>query len=655
MKAGFILQVLLAFTLSINCRAQDLDRKVLMTVAGRNVEAGEFIRMYNKSPEPGGSTDLDNFVRQFIEFKLKVAEALAEGYDTTKKFIDELAGYRKQLAQSYLTDNDIKNKMLTEAYERSLLEVKASHILIACSSGASPEDTLKAYNKAIAIRKRMLGGEPFEKVAVEESDDKSIGLNRGNLGYFTVFQMIKPFEDVAYSLKPGTISLPVRSSFGYHLILVTDKHPSRGKVKVAHIMKSAPAGSSDSTDKTARQKIDSLYQLLRNGASFSKLAIKYSDDRVSAAKGGELSPFGTGEIIPDFSEAAFALKDIGDISAPVHTVYGYHLIKLLEKYPPLTFDQAKPYLESKIKESDLISSGKRSFISQLKNEYNFLTNKKAFEWFISNSDTLIISGRKEFNRENLPDGSIYSFADQELTCLEFADYLESKAGAGVTNDPAAFVTHGLESSISEKLVRYEDSVLEEKYPDFRFLMDEFHDGILLFDVSSDKIWNIGPKDSTNLKKYYERNRDKFLSKKSIEGKKYSLRETEGKNYLKKYVKKYGLKTDGDKLLYKRFAGSGDSLLDITEGTWYKGDDPEMDKIPWTKGTHNLDGNGIRSVVIISKVNEPAPMPFDEIKADVMSDYQDWLNAEWVRQLSKKYTVKIDNRVLEEVRKKLNNE
>jgi peptidyl-prolyl cis-trans isomerase SurA len=655
MKTGLILQVLFVCILSINCQAQNLDNKVLMTVAGREVEAGEFIRMYNKSPEQGGNTDLDEFIRQFIEFKLKVAEALAEGYDTTKEFINELSGYRKQLAQSYLTDNDIKDKMLQEAYRRSLTEIKASHILIACPPGASPPDTLRAYNKALSLRQRILDGEAFEEVALKESDDKSIRLNHGNLGYFTVFQMIKPFEDAAYTLEPGTISFPVRSSFGYHIIQVTGKRPSRGKIRVAHIMKSAPAGSSDSINRIARQKIDSLYQLLRDGASFSKLAAEYSDDRISAARGGELSPFGTGEIIPDFSEAAFSLKDTGDFSLPVQTIYGYHLIQLLDKYPPLTFEQAKPYLESKIKPSDLISSGKKSFVTQLKKEYNFKTNPKAYEWFVSNSDTLIICGKEKFDRESLPAGNIYTFADQELTCNEFAGYLESKAGSDATGDPVFFVKQGIESSISDQILRYEDSILEEKYPEFRYLMDEFHDGILLYDLSSDKIWNIGPEDSTSLKKFYESNKNRYLSGKSIEAKKYSLMETDGKKELEKYVKKYGSRPGGDRILYEKFNRNNDSLLVISEGTWNKGDDPDMDLISWTTGIHKIARNGIRSVITVYKVNEPVVLPLEEVKAEVMSDYQDWLNSEWIKQLTKKYTVKIDNPVLKEVRKKLNNE
>src|SRR5512140_14153 len=258
MKRSLILPVFILLLARSVCPAQDPDKKILMTVAGRNVEEGEFIRMFNKSLDPGNKSEIDKFLEQFIAFKLKVADAMSEGYDTTKAFSVELNGYREQLAQSYLTDSDIKERLLKRAYERSLLEVKASHILISCSPDAAPADTVRAYMKALEIRKRILDGEPFEKVAKASSDGKSVPVNNGNLGYFTVFQMITSFENAAYSLNPGELSMPVRTSFGYHIILVTDKRPSRGKIRVAHIMKAVPPGSNDTIVRKAKAEIDDV-------------------------------------------------------------------------------------------------------------------------------------------------------------------------------------------------------------------------------------------------------------------------------------------------------------------------------------------------------------------------------------------------------------
>ena len=484
------------------CQRHDPDRKVLMTIAGRNVEAGEFIRMYKKSLEPGSKSSPDTYLEQFVNFKLKVADALSIGYDTTKAFRDELNGYRKQLAQNYLTDPDIKEELLKKAYERSLIEVNASHILVACRPEAKPEDTTKAYQKALSIRQRLLAGEPFDKVAKETSDDRSAAINGGNLGYFTVFQMIAPFEEAAYSLQPGTISMPVKTPFGYHIIKVIDKRPSRGKIKVAHIMKAIPPGSDEERLMKIRQSADTIYTRLKNGESFRDLATKYSDHKQSAARGGEIEWFGAGEIIPDFTEAAFSIRDTGEFTAPVRTIYGYHIIKLLDKKPPLSYEESKPLLESKINQINIALLGKKAFVEKLRQKYEFKINLPVFNWFVNNTDSLILKGKAGYDQKRIPAGDIYSFDDQHLLATEFASVLEKNGRKFKTSDGKSFIDSGIESYSADQLINYEDSNLENKYPDFRYLMNEFHDGILLFDVSSEKIWNKVQSDSTGLHNYY---------------------------------------------------------------------------------------------------------------------------------------------------------
>jgi peptidyl-prolyl cis-trans isomerase SurA len=236
----FIILIYLGPTL---CKAQDLNNRILLTIGGTKTEAGEFIRMYNKSAEPGKIPDIDSYLKQFIIFKQKVADAVSEGIDSTKAFKAELNGYRNQLAQNYLTDTQAKEKLIRQAYQRSLTEINAWHILIALPPDPSPEDTLDAWQKASDVKERIVKGESFEDVARGSSDDQSVKINGGNLGYFTVFQMIMPFEDAAYALKKGAISDPVRTPYGYHIIKIANKRPSKGKIRVAHIMKAAPPGT----------------------------------------------------------------------------------------------------------------------------------------------------------------------------------------------------------------------------------------------------------------------------------------------------------------------------------------------------------------------------------------------------------------------------
>jgi peptidyl-prolyl cis-trans isomerase SurA len=326
MKISPSLLIILSFLSSLSGSAQPLMDRTLMTVAGRAVPAGEFIRMYRKSAEPGKLSGLDTYLQQYITFKLKVADAISMRMDTTRAFRTELNGYRNQLAQNYLTDTGTREKLLQKTYQRSLTEINAWHILVSCPEGAKPEDTLSAWQKASGIRLRIMNGESFEQVARGSSDDPSVKINGGNLGYFTVFQMIMPFEDAAYNLKKGAVSEPVRTPYGYHIIKVADKRPARGKILVAHIMKAAPPGTGEKEAALAHQAIDSIYNLLNAGAPFSEMAAKYSDHKESAAAGGKLDWFGTGEIIPDFSEAAFSIPDTGKYTKPIRTIYGWHII-----------------------------------------------------------------------------------------------------------------------------------------------------------------------------------------------------------------------------------------------------------------------------------------------------------------------------------------
>jgi len=655
MKIRSYYLITLVYLFPVLCQAQDLNTKTLMTVNENKIQAGEFIRMYKKSVEPGKTLDIDSYLQQFIVFKLKVADALSEGYDTTKSFRNELNGYRTQLAQNYLTDTQTKEKLLQKTYQRSLTEINAWHILIAMPQEVSSADTLKAWQKAIDIRERIIKGEPFEIVARGSSDDKSVKINGGNLGYFSVFQMIMPFEDAAYSLKKGNISMPVRTPFGYHIIKVTDKRPSKGKIKVAHIMKAVPPGTDDNEAQKAEKEINSIYKMLQEGASFAELAKKYSDHKESAVKGGELNWFGTGEIISEFSEAAFALTDTGKYTKPVHTIYGWHIIKLLDKKSPGTYEESRSFLESKINQSYLNSISKKTFVEKLKKEYNFQVNQDAFNWFVGHTDTLIIQGLKKYDRTSIPDVNLYSFANQYITTNEFADYIEKRGSLIVTKDSSVFINRLIETRVSDHLISYENSVLEKKYPEFRYLMNEFHDGMLLFEISGKNVWNRVSNDSSGMHNYYNEHKNNWLSVRGIDAEIYILKAPDGEKSLSSALKKYSQRPDLDDLLLKKFNKKNDTLLFIKKGTWFKGDNPEIDKIEWISGSQPFTSDGFPSIILIKRVIEPSPLKFERVQGEVMTGYQEFLESEWIRQLNKKYSVKIDNSVLGEVKKNLKNE
>ncbi len=646
----------LILTANTVIRTQALPDQVLMDVAARQVTAGEFMRMYSKSNDLAKSPgNVDEYLSQFIIFKLKVADAIQQGIDTTRAFRNELNGYRNQLAQNYLTDTQVKEQLLRKIYQRSLSEINAWHILVSCPEGSKPADTLNSWKKALSIRERLLKGESFEQVARGASDDPSARINGGNLGYFTVFQTIMAFEEAAYNLKKGEISEPVRTPYGYHIIKVTDIRPSRGKILVAHIMKAAPPGTGEKEARRAKESIDSIYTRLQAGESFSELAKRYSDHKESAANGGKLNWFGTGEIIPEFADAAFAIPDTGQYTKPVRTAYGWHIIKLLGRKSPGTFDETKSYLQSRINQSYLNSICKKSFIDRLKAEYDFRINMENLNWLVRNTDTLIIKGLSKYHVASLPSGYIYTFADQHCSVSDLISFIEKRSAVIKTNDPAYFINQTIDASSTDRLMKYENSMLEKKYPDFRYLMNEFHDGILLFEISGRKIWNNVQKDSAGLRQYYDAHKIEFLSKRTAEAKLYMLRSVKDDKMLYSAYKKYSGRENTDQLLLERFNRKNDSLLVIRDMKWFQGDDKEIDDLEWTKGPKFTRRDGFPAVVVIKDILEPVPLPLSAVQSEVMTGYQDYLEKEWVKQLKEKYTVKIDTLVYDRVKNSFRNE
>ncbi|HOK26052.1 MAG TPA: peptidylprolyl isomerase [Bacteroidales bacterium] len=632
--------------------AQGIQDSILLIAGGREVTAGEFMRMYRKIYNPSDTGDFNNYLEQFIVFKLKVADAISKGYDTTKAFRTELQGYRDQVAKNYLTDKNVKEEILKKSYEKTLKEINAWHILVSCPPNSSPEDTLAAFKKALEIRARIISGEPFEQVARSASDDPSAIYNGGNLGYITTFQMITPFEEAVYSMKKGELSNPVRTPYGYHIIKVADIRPSRGKIKVAHIMRSVPPNAPEQVAKAAEDTIKYVYKKLLEGASFSDLAMKYSDHKESAARGGELNWFGAGEIISEFAEAAFSLEKNGDFTPPVKTIYGWHIIKRLDKKDPPSYEEARSQLESKIDETWLNSLATRSMVNSLKQEYKFRLNTTALNWFLENTDTLIIRGLSKYDRGAIPSGTLYTFDGQKFSNVDFARYIESRASSNNTEEPANFVNKLAETCITDHILRYENSLLEKKYPEFRYLVNEFHDGILLFEISKEKIWDRAQNDTSGLKKYYEENKQRYPGKKSFTGMIYVCMEKAKAGKFYKAARKYVKKPDFEKKLQAMFNAGSDTIIKVYKGVFQEGDSLLPENLKWEEGLHETEIKGFPSVIVITKINPASPLPLNEVMGEISSEYQNFLESEWIKQLKEKYPVRINRTILEQVKNEL---
>ena len=647
------LLIVFGILLSIGVRAQ--QDPILMEIDGKPVTKSEFLQIYLKNnTEPKyDKAALDEYMQLFVKFKLKVAEAEALGYDTIPKLSKELEGYRKQLALPYLVDAAKNEELVKEAYDRTKTEVRASHILIRIESNASPADTLAAYNRIIGLRKRIEKGEDFAAVAKSKngSEDPSTVNNGGDLGYFNAFQMVYAFEDKAYNTTTGAISDPFRTRFGYHIIKVTDRRPARGTIKAAHIMVAVPKTATEEEFKNAEKKINEIYSKLSAGAKFEEMAKEFSDDPSSNQKGGELPPFGTGSttrMVPSFEDAAFSLKNNGDYSMPVRTDYGYHIIKKLEWNDVKSFDEMKKELTNKVNRDERSKKTQDSFVLKLKKDYNYKDkSKKNVKWFVQNLDTNYYVGK--WNADALKsDKPLFTLDGQKFGQQDFASYLENNYRAVRKDENSATVKSQFKNWEKEAILGYEETKLEGKYPDFKALITEYHDGILLYEVMSDKVWNKAMKDTVGLKEYFEQNRSKYMWGNRLDAIVYECLNQQIADQVTKMIKN---DTINSKDVLEMINKESELNLRVrtnkfdTEQTIFLKDQNLTIGI---NKSYMFDGK-----VYVVKVNEklaPKNKEFSEAKGAATSDYQNYLEKTWLEELNKKHALKIYDTVLYSVGK-----
>jgi len=640
------LSIILFLSLSQLLIAQ---KNSVVTIDGRPISKDEFEVIYQKN-----NTNLNDdsevkspqeYMKMFIDFKLKVIEAENRGLDTTVAFKTELNGYRDELAKTYLTDVSVTDSMVKEAYYRTTHLIKASHILLELSDKATPEDTLNAYNKLIEVRNMYLNKEKtFEELAKEYSDDPSAITDGGNLPYFGAFRMLTSFENGAYATPVGEVSMPVRTSVGFHLIKVDQIIPSVGEMKVGHIMKkfSTNVDVPESEDKAVYALIDSLYQLVKNGADWAELAKEYSDDKLAAQNGGIMRFISQEFSVAEFAEAAFALKKDGEVAKPVRTKYGWHLIKRIETKPPLTFDEAKGELTKKVKADPTRSNySKLRFIANMKAEYGY-----------SQYDENIKSFQNRTKAE-CPD-TLYSIPQQigSLVLLKFAgkeydvaSYFKSTMEK--FNLPYILKTifvNGLDQYFEEIITTHENSRLEVKYPEFSYLIREYHDGILLFSIMETEVWNKAIQDSLGLLNYYNQHKDKYPLGEHFDGLLIKCDSEETRKVVEKAIADGNTDAESLQALAINIGGNKNSVV---KGRWEKGSNRYIDFFVF-KGEKSRD---IKENLhfVVGSIKNGGIKTLDEARGLYISDYQGIIEEEWLKGLHQKYQVVINEKMLRKVK------
>ncbi|MEN8155940.1 MAG: peptidylprolyl isomerase [Bacteroidota bacterium] len=629
------------------------ESPVLMTIADEDVTLAEFERIYKKNNNDNSLNKQtpEEYLELFINFKLKVKEAEALGMDTTSKFINELAGYRDQLAKPYLADEETREEMMKEAYERSKTDINASHILIRLPSNATPEDTLAAYEKIVAIRDRIVGGESFETVARATSDDGSVSRNGGNLGYFTVFSMIYEFENVAYNTPIGKVSLPFRTSYGYHILNVHDRRPARGQVKVAHIFVRTPEEMTEAQKSVASAKAQMIYDSLQAGVDFAHLARTYSEDPNSAKNGGEMPWFGSGRMIPVFENAAFSIENKGDFAEPFKSFYGWHIVKLLDKKGIGTYEEMKPDLQEKANRGDRRKYQSVKYVNKLKTEYGFTEFPEGLELVYNNTDTTLLEGAWSGGELTGNSTPIMKIGKRTVTTGDFVKYVTEKQGKGKSGHVQSYVNQLYDEFTKESVIGYEDSMLAEKYPEFRYIYEEYHDGILLFDIMDQKVWSKAVSDTLGLEGFHKNHKKDYMWQQRSDAIVITCGEDADMEGVRKAYKKIlkGKRDEAD--LNSEFCTN--DTVDCISLEKILVEEGENELVDAMKGQTGLGpvvkGEDSNSFVILRKMTSPEPKALDEARGQITSDYQDYLEKAWIEGLKQKYPVEVDKALLSRIK------
>ncbi len=658
MSKYFKLVVFLVAAVFAFAFTQSTDERTLFTVGGEKVTVSEFEYVYNKNNVNNkadySDSSLHDYLNLYENFRLKVKEAEAMHLDTIASLKSELEGYRKQLAKSYLTDREISDKLVSEAYERSKKEINASHILVRCDENANPADTLTAFKKIMALKKRVEKGEAFEKVAKESSEDPSAKTNEGNIGWFTVFGTIYPFESAAYSLKAGEVGGPVRTEFGYHLIKLNESRTARGQMHVAHLLVRFPEKATPEQQAAAKKTVDSIYALLTSGKKTFDDAVKtLSDDKATRSKGGELQWFGTGtqtRMIPQFEDASFALKNDGDISKPVMTQYGWHIIKRLERKDVPSFDAAKQDIKKKVERDSRSEEAKNVLIERIKKENSFTETPEAKNTFKSKIDSNILKGSWKADSVAFGHKTLFKLAGKNYTEADFAQYIEKNAKRRGDKTKDALVNEYYDGFVNAKCLEYEESMLETKKPEFKNLMKEYKDGILLFELMDRMVWTKAVKDSTGLEAYREKNANKYMWSNRADAQIFNCSDKKICEEARKMAEK---KESPDKIKEKLNKEGSKSRVSIIEGKYEKGVYDVVDNTGWKIGLTEIKAINDSSYqfVLIKQVVGPEPKSLKEAKGYIVSDYQEYLEKTWLQELRNKYPIKVEDAVFKSLVKK----
>ena len=649
MKKYLALTLVLLF---INLSFSQNKKDVLLTIDGKPVYTSEFKRVYNKNLDlvkDESQKSVEGYLDLFIDYKIKVAEAYAQNLDKDETYISEFNQYRDQLSRNYILENKVTSELSLEAYERSLEEINANHILVLSKYEDIPQDTLKAYNKIKAIYDRAKAGEDFVALAKENSEEPNADKGGGQLGYFTAFAMLYPFETAAYNTQVGGVSEIVRTQYGYHIIKVNDRRKRGSQITTSHIMLS-DKGSNRTF--VPADRIIELYALLQQGEDFAKLAEQYSDDKNSAKNGGQLQKFRKGELrAPKFEEAAFSLENAGDYSKPVKSQFGWHIIQLNEKHSIPTYEEERESLEKKVKNgvrSKIVTS---ALNDQIKDKYGYVEVTNYVPFFNIYVSDDILKKKWEYDTiGNAQDRVIFTIGKKEIRFSDFAKFIVSRQKQQFTATEKSYVLADFYYEFeSLELKNYFRDNLEFENVQYASTIREYRNGLLIFDLMNKNIWMKAKNDTIGLQNFYETVKENYTWDDRVDAVIVTTTTEDAA-----LVARNLMLNDKTSEEIKGVLNVDDQInVIISEGVFEKGQ-RELPgnfvvKVGVSEPYSNKDGF---TIVSVNKVIPTDIKPLGTVKGKVMSDYQNDLESKWMMRLRDMYKVKIHKKALKRVKKEL---
>ncbi|NER15535.1 peptidylprolyl isomerase [Leptobacterium flavescens] len=638
---------IIMFCLFFGVRAQSAG-EVLLTIDGAPYYADEFLWFYNKNgqqTQDQKDTDIDEQIRNYIDFKLKVLEAKEIGLDKKESYIREFQKFRKQLSKNYLTDTIVTNRLLQQAYDRSRKEINASHILIRLDQKATPEDTLRVFNRLKELRKEALEND-FDSVRKKVHDGQSVFGEE--LGYFSVFRMVYPFEEMAYGTEVGDISEPFRTRFGYHILRVNDVRDHRGEVEVRQIM--AKYSEEEDSIYPAGKRIQDIYRKIQDGVDFELLARQYSDDRESAALGGRLPAFKSGKNnLKNFEDVSFSLEE-GEVSKPFQTRYGWHIVKVIRKTPIGSYEEEKPGLETRLRRDQRSQKITEGFLDGLKKRFGFKEYEDVKEEVLAsvNEEFLNRNWFKKYLGASLLNKTLYTIEDTEIKADHFAEHLYRAQFRINSKDLKKVLSELYERYLNDQLLQYYEEHLEEINREFAHIVGEYRDGLLLFEILQREILQKSETESKERRDFYEENKENYLWDRRIKVVIASTRNTELASKIEGLFGQNKTIEEINTLLNNKEK----SILLFNEGVFEISDKRLPASYDPVKGISNTKEKDHYYVIRTLEVMEPGPKAYEEVRGRVINDYQEKLQKEWLLELRKKHSVEIDKKVLKRVKKEL---